>query len=626
MRKTSFLLFLALTALGCSRNPPSPGPSPDAATQRPSDDPSELIRIAVVQTNDIHGALLPHKVALGGWSDPAGPVDLVGGVEAFAGYLSILRHEFDGKVLLLDAGDMFQGTLLSNRFEGAPVLKAMEHLGYTAATLGNHEFDFGPSGDDSMASPEADPLGAIKDRGRQAAFPILACNVYDRSTGQRIQWEGFAPYRLTQIGGVTIGIVGGATPGTPAITPPVVGQTLEFRPLPEEISSAADEVRSKGATVVVAVVHTGSACKDNENPDDLSSCEVDSELFQVARAASGRIDLLVGAHTHAFVSHNVHGVPTLESGSSLEYFGMAVLSVDPKTRKVASIEISKPVPMCLRQPEGGTSCVGPDFPANPRWVPATYRGETVTPGSFLEDLLSPPERAALEEARRPMGVEVSRNLLPSREASSPVGLMVTGVLQKRFPELDGWLYNESGIRAPLFRGPMAFEDLYEVLPFDATPYRLSLTGKQLVDLLRLATSGAHSLPIIRGFVVTVDVTRDPCISQDWDRNGTKEPWERNRLVSVTLPDGSPLDPAKVYTLGTNSYLARGGSDFSRVLGPLGPEIASELSQSTIRNLVSEWLSNTPGIVLGAPDDNLTSPKASGLVLLHLGETSPEACP
>ena len=91
--------------------------------------------LSVVGTNDLHGALVP-----------GGPER--GGLASFGGYVANLRavRARDGAVLLVDAGDMWQGTMESNLSEGRTVVDVYNQLGYTAAAIGNHELDFGPVG------------------------------------------------------------------------------------------------------------------------------------------------------------------------------------------------------------------------------------------------------------------------------------------------------------------------------------------------------------------------------------------------------------------------------------------------------------------------------------------------
>ena len=92
------------------------------------------VTLSIVGTNDLHGGIVPR--------------DGRGGLALLGGYVNNLRavRAKDGAVLLIDAGDMFQGTLESNLTEGAVVVSAYNALGYAAAAVGNHEFDFGPVG------------------------------------------------------------------------------------------------------------------------------------------------------------------------------------------------------------------------------------------------------------------------------------------------------------------------------------------------------------------------------------------------------------------------------------------------------------------------------------------------
>jgi len=93
---------------------------------------SDIVVLSVVGTNDVHGELLSSRRK--------------GGLTTFSGYVAALRaarEEDGGAMLLIDAGDMWQGTLESNLTEGAAVVEAFNALGYAAAAVGNHEFDFG---------------------------------------------------------------------------------------------------------------------------------------------------------------------------------------------------------------------------------------------------------------------------------------------------------------------------------------------------------------------------------------------------------------------------------------------------------------------------------------------------
>ncbi|MBT8092110.1 MAG: bifunctional metallophosphatase/5'-nucleotidase, partial [Gammaproteobacteria bacterium] len=166
-------------------------------TAQRSAPPAEII-ISIVGTNDVHGELLPY-------ADRGGLVGMSGYVEA----LRQRRAAENGAVLLIDAGDMWQGTLESNIGEGADVVEAYNIMGYTAAALGNHEFDFGPVGPAATPQqPGDDPRGALKQRIAEANFPVLAANLIDEARGKPVDWDNVQPSFMLDVQGVRIGIIG----------------------------------------------------------------------------------------------------------------------------------------------------------------------------------------------------------------------------------------------------------------------------------------------------------------------------------------------------------------------------------------------------------------------------------
>src|SRR6187551_3225373 len=155
--------------------------------------------ITIIGTNDLHGAL-----------------DRMPLLAGFVANARAAREADGGAVLLLDGGDMFQGTLESNLAEGADIVRAYNAIGYTAAAVGNHEFDFGPAG--PLATPSSDdddPRGALKARASEAKFPFLVSNISDAKSGSRIKWPNMPASVLVEAGGTKVGIIGAATESTP---------------------------------------------------------------------------------------------------------------------------------------------------------------------------------------------------------------------------------------------------------------------------------------------------------------------------------------------------------------------------------------------------------------------------
>lgn len=607
-RQFSLLLLAALVAhatVSCCKTDvvEKPADEPTATAPGPAAD-DDLVELIIVATNDVHGYILPRRLSMA--IDEEGkiryPVD-IGGVEWLAGYLDILRRQNPDRVLVLDGGDMFQGTMISNKSEGATVVAAMNHLGYAAAAVGNHEFDFGPVGETNVG----DPFGALKAVGTIAKFPLLAANLVDRKTGKLIDWDGFAPTVMVEVGGIKVGIVGGPTDSTPTYSKKRIGEGLEFRPLVEIVKEYAPKLRAQGAQIVIGLLHAGGVCEEFDDPNDLSTCDPNEELFQIAKALEpGTVDLLIGGHTHHIVRHNVNGIPLMESGGTGKLFGMATLQFSRKAGKVVKSEVSKPVGICHYRFKGTDSCVYLDELPGEEKLPATFRGEEVTRREFLASLLSPSQKAMLAEAQEELGATAVRDLYRQDETEDrPMGLLITHILLDNYPEADIALFNGSGIRSSLYSGPVTREAVFQVLPFDSTPAFLHLKGRDLKDLLRLITSGAHGMPVLRGLKLQVDRKLDECIKEDWNQDGTKDKWERNLLVSATLEDGSSLEDEKVYTIVTTSYLAGGGSDLSRILDKLPPETVSRPEKApTTRDMLTKWLREHP-VELGGPKDPYT---------------------
>ena len=151
--------------------------------------PHSTLTLSIVGTSDLHGYFMER----GGR----------GGIALFAGYVNNLRAARaadGGAVLLLDAGDTFQGGVESNLSEGAVVVDAYNAMGYTALSVGNHEFDFGSADrPGARQDPAADPQGALKARAAQAKFPFLAANLLDDRTGARVDWPNVQPSTMVDV-------------------------------------------------------------------------------------------------------------------------------------------------------------------------------------------------------------------------------------------------------------------------------------------------------------------------------------------------------------------------------------------------------------------------------------------
>jgi 5'-nucleotidase len=476
--------------------------------------PSRTI-ISIVGTSDLHG----HIAALP-W---------------LAGYLANLRAartRDGGAVIALDAGDMFQGTLESNLEEGAPVVRAYNAMGYTAAAIGNHEYDFGPAGPaPSPVEPSDDARGALKARAAEAHFPFLAANTFDKKTGKPVAWPNVKPSILMEAAGIKIGIVGVIAAGTGRSALPANVAGLDFLPLARTIATEARRLRARGAKIVVAVAHEGGGCKDFADADVLDSCEAGSEIFTVARALpKGSVDAIVAGHTHQALAQRVSGIPIIQSYANGRAFGRIDLTVERKSGKVVASRLETPHEICP------TSTVE-------KCAPGEYEGSPVIADQSVVVLNATAFAAARKKGEERLGVTVLRPLPHRRGEETALGNLLVDLMRQARPGSDVAVLNGGGMRAGLPAGPLTYGHLYETFPFDNAFASLRLTAGEFRPMLGRSLGRGGSLVALSGLRVLARC-----------KPGGLE-------VTLTRPDGAPVADSEPLVIITTDYLATGGDGF-----------------------------------------------------------------
>jgi 2',3'-cyclic-nucleotide 2'-phosphodiesterase (5'-nucleotidase family) len=481
-----------------------------AAPVAPAPAPPTRLTISLVGTNDLHGRLeaLP----------------------PFGGYLANLRRaraRDGGAVVLVDAGDMFQGTLPSNLGEGAAVVRAYNVLGYAAAALGNHEFDFGPVGPDVTAKkPGDDPRGALRARAMEATFPFLDANLIETTTGAPPAWKNVLPDVLVDVAGVKLGILGVATASTPRTTLAANFAGLAVKPLAPAIANAVADLHHRGATVVVVAAHAGSACKRFDVPEHVDSCEADGEIFQVARelATSGTIvDAIVAGHTHEGVAHRVVGIPIVEAYANGHDFSRIDLTVDRASGRATEARIFPPQRICV--PE---RCAG-----------ESYEGAPVVPDPAVEAAIAPALEAARAAREQKLGA-VAATIKRAQKVESPLGNLVADLMRAARPGADVALTNGGGLRADLPAGPLTYGHLFESLPFDNRFATIPLSAADLAEVIARNLGRDNGIVSISGVRATARCSGGAL------------------TVTLARADGRPLAPRTRLTLATSDFLATGG--------------------------------------------------------------------
>ncbi|WP_224364669.1 bifunctional metallophosphatase/5'-nucleotidase [Hyalangium versicolor] len=548
------LVLVALAATAC-RSAPQPAESSTASSAPPvAAAPAEPIRLTIVGTNDLHGWIAPLRTSL-----KNGVEVQEGGAATLAGYVARLRADNPNGVLWLDGGDLFQGTLASNLSEGAVVVDVYNRLGVTAAAVGNHEFDYGPVGPSPVpAKPGDDPLGALKARIQQARFPILSANIREAASGQRPAWLGNDGTLLVAVHGVQVGIVGLSTPSTPTTTNPTNVASLRFEPLAPAAIEAAKSLRERGAEIVLGVMHAGGRCPNLANPRDLSSCDMkDGEIYSALDALPpGTLDAVIAGHTHQAMGHFLHDVPVIETYGLGRSFGYIEIFVDPTSHKVLPDRtlIHAGIPVCAQVDATSGTCDARKLKdqAEVRLVPATFLGAPVVPDADIQTLIAPALARVEQEQHRELGVSVPVALKRDYANESVLGDFIADSLREA-ARADAALVNPGGLRADIDAGPLTFGDVYEVLPFDNTVAIVTLSGEELKRLLQTAYGAKKGIFLVSGVKVTLARCPGP-----------------ERFQGVTLANGRPLEPAKLYRLAMPDFLARGGDGLAPALDKLPP--------------------------------------------------------
>ncbi len=430
------------------------GPRPCRPTAPPSC-PDRGRWLTVVGTNDVHGHL--ERVAVLG------------------GYVRILRELREregGGVLLVDAGDMWQGTLVSNLAEGAPMVRAYATVGYDAVALGNHEFDYGPVGPAAAPRiPGDDPRGALLARIAEAPFPVLNANLRERAGGTPVHWPGLLPHVIRTVAGVRVGLLGVTTEETLSSTLAANVADLSIAPLAEVIETQARTLRQQGADVVVVLAHAGGKCSAFDDPADLASCDEHQEIVQVLRRLpKGLVNVVVAGHTHAGMAHLVEGVAVVEAYA----YGRAFSRVDlwVQDGRVREVRIHPPRALCRTHDATLANC-----------HPGRYEGHPVRPDPRVLEATHEARRAAERKRREPLGPTLHARFPRNPHRINPAAGLLAKLMLEARPRADVALLNAGGVRKDLPAGPLTYGALFEAFPFDNRFAWVEVPARALRDLL-----------------------------------------------------------------------------------------------------------------------------------------------
>ena len=446
----------------------------------------------IFSTNDTHGRLLPAEQS---WSDGRP----VGGSAALAAYVARERSATpECPLFVVSGGDIMQGTPISNFTDGRSTIEAMNGIGYDAAAIGNHEFDWG--------------VDVLVERVADADFAMLGANIYLRDTDRHPEWV--RPWTIVERDGIRVGFIGLTTPSTPIVARPSLVADFDFRPISDALDRYIPEVRAAGADFVVAVMHEGAFCNVGAAGDAADpACR--GPAMDALAAATERFDYAVTGHTHSRVETEIRGVPVIQSYSNTTAYGLGRID---------------------RSAEGAVS-------ARHLGVRQVWADE-IAPDPDVERLVASysVEIAALVDR---VIVDLPEALSAPRDGDFPLGRIVADA-QRHASGADVALMNNGGIRRSLPAGPVTFADLFELQPFNNMLVRHTMTGAQLLRTLEYSVRDGDVDLHASGIVVRYDPAAP----------------DGERILDVTLDDGSPLMPEGLYVVTANDFIATGGGGYT----------------------------------------------------------------
>lgn len=442
-------------------------------------------------------------------AEEEGKKECFGGAARLKTAIDQRRQALSGKnVLLLNAGDNFQGSLFYTTYKGAAEAEFLNLMKFDAMTVGNHEFD-----------DSEDGLVTFLDK---VQFPVVTANV--KATAASKLGDRIKPSLVLDVGGQKIGIVGAVTNDTPELSSP--GPNVMIEDDVQTITAAVQDLKGQGVNKIIALTHVGY-------PRDLAF---------IAKIPD--VDVVVGGHSHSLLSNtdpkaegpyptmvdNPGGykVPVVQAASYSKYLGDIVVNFDDNG--------------VVKDAKGDPILIDSSFTPDPAVV--TRVAELAKP---IEEL----RKKVIGASEGP--IEGDRKVCRVKECS--MGNLVADAMLDRTKNQGVTIavQNGGGLRASIDGGDVTQGEVITVLPFQNTLATFEATGADIVKALENGVSqidqGAGRFPQVAGLKFSFDQSKPV----------------GSRVSDVQVKEGdnfAPIDQAKTYKVATNNFMRAGGDGYS----------------------------------------------------------------
>lgn len=476
--------------------------------------------LTILHTNDFHSRVEP----ISAYDSTCSAEDNDAG-ECFGGYARVKtavdaarEAAGDGNIVLLDAGDQYQGSLFYTTYKGDVAAEMMNAIGYDAMSVGNHEFDDGPEG-------LAKLLGL-------ATFPVISGNL-DVSQSNILAGK-LAKDTVLEVGGEKIGIISVLAIDTPETSSP--GPNVIFQDVVESLKAQVAAMEEQGVNKIIALTHVGA-----------------TQDLKLAEEVPG-IDVIVGGHSHTLFANDVEGamayptmvgnVPVVSAYAYGKYLGDLTVTFDD---------------------EGNVISAGGD----PILLDASVAEDEAVKARIAEMSGPIDEMMAVIVANTTAAIDGSRETCRAQECE--MGNLVADAMLDRVADqgVTIAIQNGGGLRASIDEGDVTQGEVVTVLPFQNTLSTFQVTGAAMIAALENGVSqyedGAGRFPQVAGLKFTFDISQEP----------------GSRISDVMVADGmdwKPIDPEAVYGVVSNNYVRNGGDGYKMFVDAMnvydfGPDLA-----------------------------------------------------
>jgi 2',3'-cyclic-nucleotide 2'-phosphodiesterase (5'-nucleotidase family) len=450
----------------------------------------DTVCISILHTTDLHGHILPTF-------DYDGNRDR-GGLARCATQIRRWQRE-NRNSILIDVGDVYQGTDVSLRNKGALMIDLLNHLEYDAWVVGNHEFDWG--------------MECFERALQQSNMPVLAANMLMEGKPEfpdaKHPFAKIQPFILKEIAEIKIAIIGITTPGMPFWLWPELIRGLDFRHPVDPVRRAIASAKSGGADAIVLTGHMG--LKTRSGGDDFAN------TVMALTSEFPEMSVFIAGHTHQDIpSRLTNGVLFTQA----DHFGIHVGRVDLLFDRNSKKLLRRQAICELMDNRFGFD----------QMVLSRAKSQLAESGAAVSETIG--ELAETLRGR-------SRPGRPS-DVERLIAAAIMEMLVERSVPVDGVMHGTFDDKADLIAGPKTVNDVWNIIPYENYIVTAQLSPEE-IKIAMEDVFASHEKRNLLGFEIKTEGCGDGC-----------------KIVSMTLANCEPLDRNKKYVIALNSFDARSG--------------------------------------------------------------------